>query len=62
MGQRRIKDAPGIERSRKPTGVFQCVHLGVQDGTATLHRAIVSAADNCVVVRQNGADRNATFG
>ena len=46
----------------QPAGVFEAVHLGVQDRAAALDAAIVPAADDAAVDHQHRADRNPALG
>ncbi|MOA51241.1 hypothetical protein D3C78_1743620 [compost metagenome] len=39
-------------------GIFQGVHLAMQDGAAVLHPAIMAAANDLAIVHQHRADRN----
>ena len=59
--QCRVNGAVSIYARAQPAGIFQGVHLAVQDDTAFLHTAIVAASDNFSVVDQDRADRNASF-
>src|SRR5438270_5019689 len=51
-----------IDASGQAAGIAQAVHLSVIDGTAGLHAAVMTSADDLAVVHQDGSDRDAAFG
>src|SRR5690606_41866231 len=59
---RRVQYRAAIVLRAKPAGIFQAVHLRVQHGTATLHAAVVAAADDLAVDDQHRSDRDAALG
>ena len=60
--ERRVEHGAAIVGGPEPAGVFQAVHLGVQDGAAVLHAAVVAAADDAAIDDQHRADRNTPLG
>ena len=58
----RIEHRPAIVACRQPTAVFQAIHLGMQDGTAALHPAVMPTADDLIIDHQHRTDGDAPFG
>src|SRR5262245_41565647 len=60
--ERRVQSAGPIDECGVTAGIFERVHLAVQDSAATLNASIVAAADDFAVVDDDRADWDAAFG
>src|SRR5439155_26576209 len=60
-GEGRVKGATLIDRSLKPSGVFQAIHLSVMDDAAALHALVMAASDNLALAHQRRTDWDAAF-
>lgn len=59
--QRRVDGRGTVHRSRLSAGVFDRIHLAMQDGAGLLHTTIVATADDLGGVYQHRADRDAAL-
>src|SRR4030095_3828658 len=58
----RVQDTSRIHGGPEPAGVFQSVHLTVEDSAAPLHAAIVPPPDDLTFIDEDGSDRDAALG
>ena len=61
-GEGRVEDAALVLGDSQAAGVFEAIHLGVEDGAAPLDASVVAAADDFAVEDEYRADGNSAFG
>jgi len=59
--KRGVKHAFTVNRRRLASGIFQGVHVTMQDGTAFLHATSVSSAKDSSLVNHYGSNGNTAF-
>ena len=61
-GEGRVEDAALVLGGSQAAGVFEAIHLAVEDGAAPLDASVVAAADDFAVEDEYRADGNSAFG